>query len=483
MIINKILLRLTMSTKSILSIVLILVFGFSVFNWPYLTENRAETRPDHPDASLQSKICPLSDDACFHLLLALVKGFPHWHIVHHDLALRQIMAERKTPVFRFIDDIEIWFTKPGPNTMRLNLRSASRVGKGDLGQNARNIREVLEAFEQKMNHISIQEILPSEDFSDLSARLLSHVTTLSVDIGERHFARSGTLHRAADYISAQFQHAGYTPKFETFKIEAPPLLSTLRTDQKNKAALKDLLYKNVAATKKGAQQEVIVVGAHYDTVLGSPGADDNASGVAVLLETARLLQNVPLEKEVVFVAFANEEAPFFRTSAMGSAQFLRARPGAKIVAMFSLEMLGYYSNAPHSQAYPPFLKYFYPNQGNFIAVVGNLASRGLVNSVAQSFREEIGVPVESLVAPRFLPGVDFSDQLNFWKAGIPAVMITDTAFNRNPNYHTGHDLPQTLNYEKMAEVTKGIVASILRLANRSGAKKRDSSLSDLPALF
>ncbi len=107
------------------------------------------------------------------------------------------MAERKTSVFRFIDDIEIWFTKTGPNTMQLNLHSASRVGKGDLGQNARNIREVLEAFERKMNHISIQEILPSEDLSDLSARLLSHVTTLSVEIGERHFARSGTLDRIA----------------------------------------------------------------------------------------------------------------------------------------------------------------------------------------------------------------------------------------------------------------------------------------------
>ncbi len=462
-----------MSAKYILSIVVITGVGLLGFNWRYLTENRAETRPNHFDPSLRTKTCVLPSDACFNLVLEILSTLPRWKVVRQDRETGRITAVRLTPVFGFTDDIEIRVTKKEENTAWLNLRSASRVGKGDFGQNARNIREVFEAFERRMHKLPMVKKVPSAAFSGLSARLSSHVNTLSADIGERHFARRNALNRAADYIFAQFRQVGYAPEFEIFKVEHPPLLSTLRTERENKEALQNADYKNVVARKKGVQEEIIVVGAHYDTVIGSPGADDNASGVAVLLEAARLLQDIPLEKDVLFAAFSNEEPPFFRTTAMGSAQFVRARPEAKIVAMFSLEMLGYYSDAPNSQVYPPFLKYFYPDQGNFIAVVGNMASKGLVETVAQSFREESRIPVESLAAPRFLPGVDFSDQLNFWKAGIPAVMITDTAFNRNPNYHTGRDLPQTLDYEKMAEVTKGIVASILRLAD---GRKIDKNL-------
>lgn len=453
-----------MSAKYIFSIVVIMGVGLLGFKWSYFTQNWAETHVKHTDPTLRTQTYTLSAEVCFDAISQFVNTLPRWKVLHHDRETGKLTAERKTLVFGFIDDIEISIKKVGERTCMLNLRSASRVGKGDLGQNARNIREVLEGFEPQINKILMTDRLPAASFEGLPARLLSHVNTLSAEIGERHFARPSALDRAAEYISAQFRQAGYATKFETFKLEDPPLLSTLRTEQENKNALKDVDYKNVVAYKKGTQAQIVVVGAHYDTVIGSPGADDNASGVAVLLETARLLENIPLEKEVLFVAFTNEEAPFFRTTAMGSAQFLKARPEANITAMFSLEMLGYYSDLPNSQVYPPFLKYFYPDQGNFIAVVGNLFSKRLVDTVAQGFREESRISVESLTAPRFLPGVDYSDQLNFWKANIPAVMITDTAFNRNPNYHTGHDLPQTLNYEKMAEVTKGIVASILRLA-------------------
>ncbi|MFQ5544129.1 MAG: M20/M25/M40 family metallo-hydrolase, partial [Nitrospiria bacterium] len=219
----------------------------------------------------------------------------------------------------------------------------------------------------------------------------------------------------------------------------------------------------VVAKKAGSGDGVIVIGAHYDTVQGSPGADDNASGVAVLLETARLLQKITLEKTIVFVAFANEESPFFRTDAMGSAQFVKKalREKMEIQMMVSLEMLGFYSDASHSQTYPPFLKYFYPDKANFIAVVGNPASHKQVRKMTRYFQQSEKLPVESLVAPSFVPGVDFSDQLNFWKKGIPAVMLTDTAYNRNPHYHTPNDLPRTLHYEKMSQVTRQLVYALL----------------------
>jgi len=315
-----------------------------------------------------------------------------------------------------------------------------------------------------MSRSSQGDLFPLHDLEGLAEALSAHVGMLAAQIGERHFAHKAALEDTADYIAKQFREAGYDAQFENFQVKRLPLLTTLRTEVQNQTKIKNTDFKNVVATKKGKEPQCIVVGAHYDTVMGSPGADDNASGVAVLLEVARFLKDTPLQKSVLFAAFTNEEPPFFRTAAMGSAQFLKARPETEIVAMFSLEMLGYYSEAPHSQTYPPFLKYFYPNQGNFVALIGNMASRKLVKRVAESFRVECRVPLACLAAPRFVPGVDFSDQLNFWKAGIPAVMITDTAFNRNPNYHSAADLPQTLDYRKMAEVGKGLIASVIRLA-------------------
>lgn len=435
--------------------------GLSSCNWSYLTQHEAETRPDHSDPSLRTKTYVLPYETCFTTLLDLLNHLPRWRVVRHDLQTGEITAERQTRTFHFIDDVQIRIIKTGQDTSTIHLRSVSRVGKGDFGQNARNIREVLEGLDRRIDDILTAPLFSRDSFS--SDRLSSHVHTLSAEIGERHFARPTAFEQAADYIAAQFQQAGFETQFESFEIKDPPLLTELRANREEKNTLKNLQYKNVIAIKKGEKEEIIVVGAHYDTVIGSPGADDNASGVAVLLESARLLRHIPLKKTLLFAAFANEEAPFFRTSAMGSAQFLKMHPRALISFMISLEMLGYFSDTPGSQGYPPLLKYFYPDRANFIAVVGNLGSKRFVNTVAETFREKTSIPVEALSAPRMIPGVDFSDQLNFWKAGIPAVMLTDTAFNRNPHYHTAFDLPQTLNYEKMAEVTKGVVATLLRM--------------------
>src|SRR5713101_1359322 len=208
----------------------------------------------------------------------------------------------------------------------------------------------------------------------------------------------------------------------------------------------------------------IVVGAHYDTVPGSPGADDNASGVAVLIELAGLLatQGLPIR----FVAFANEEMPYFLTEEMGSSAWAkRARErGEPVRAMFSLEMLGCYRDAPGSQRYPAPLGLFYPDRGDFIAFVGDLGARDLVRSSVLSFRKNAQFPSEGVAAPAFIPGVSWSDHWSFRKHGYPAIMVTDTAFYRYPHYHLPSDTPEKLDYERMARVTLGLAAMLRDLA-------------------
>ena len=199
----------------------------------------------------------------------------------------------------------------------------------------------------------------------------------------------------------------------------------------------------------------IVVGAHYDTVPGSPGADDNASGVAVLIELAAMLRH----RSIRFVAFANEEAPYFLGPEMGSFVYARER-GAGVKAMFSLEMLGYYRDAPGSQTYPAPLGLFYPDRADFIAFVGDLGALGLVRKSIGAFRRNAKFPSEGLAAPSIIPGVSWSDHWSFRKHGYPAVMVTDTAFYRYPHYHLPSDTPEKLDYERMARVTLGLAAML-----------------------
>ncbi len=211
----------------------------------------------------------------------------------------------------------------------------------------------------------------------------------------------------------------------------------------------------------------IVVGAHYDTVPGSPGADDNASGVAVLIELAALMKNEALP--IRFVAFANEEPPYFYGPEMGSwawAQRARER-GERISAMYSLEMLGYYRDAPGSQRYPFPLGFFYPDRADFIGFVGDLGARDLVRKSIDLFRKHAAFPSEGVAAPGFIPGVTWSDHWSFRRHGYDAIMITDTAFNRYPHYHRPSDTPDRLDYERMARVTRGLAAMLKELANEA----------------
>lgn len=283
---------------------------------------------------------------------------------------------------------------------------------------------------------------------NLEKNLKEHVVKLSFEIGERNYMNYKGLKAAADYIGCRFRECGYPTEDEVYKYKGKE-------------------YRNIIATKVSKENpvEVVLVGAHYDSVWGSPGADDNASAVAGLLELAKLFAKADLSRTIKFVAFTNEEPPFFLSKYMGSrvcAKTARERD-ENIVAMICLESIGYYSSKPKSQQYPPLLGFFYPDKGNFIAVVGNLKSRSLVKRVKKAFKEKSSFPIESIATVSLVAGVNFSDHDSFWREGYQAVMITDTAFYRNPHYHCASDTYEKLNYRNMSEVVKGLYYAILDL--------------------
>ncbi|NOZ68265.1 MAG: M28 family peptidase [Deferribacteres bacterium] len=228
-------------------------------------------------------------------------------------------------------------------------------------------------------------------------------------------------------------------------------------------------YENIFTEKKGEKSpdRVLVIGAHYDTVTGTPGADDNASGVAGLLELARLLVNEPLGLSVQFVAFVLEEPPFSRSRHMGSYVYARSlhQKGTDVEGMICLESIGYFTDRPETQYFPlAFLRFRYPTTGNFITFVSNLPSKGFLNRAKAAFKKGSELPVESISTLPVVPGIDFSDHRSFWKFGYHAFMVTDTAFFRNPNYHGKGDTPDTLDYERISEVVMGLRSAVMELA-------------------
>lgn len=289
----------------------------------------------------------------------------------------------------------------------------------------------------------------TDEERDLANRLRRHVEVLAGKIGPRHIGAPDRLGKARAYISEQFSRAGYEPGEQTF-------------------VARGIEVANIEGALWGAGEANagVVVGAHYDTVPGSPGADDNASGVALLLELARQLQTRPLRTTVFWVAFVNEEPPYFQTEEMGSlvyARSCRAR-GRRISAMLSLECVGYFTDEPGSQRYPAPFGLFYPSVGNFIGFVTNMRNRRLLQRVLRAFRRAATVPAEGGAVPAFVPGVGWSDHWAFWQEGYPALMVTDTAPFRNPHYHGRDDLPETLDYERMARLVSGMTAVIRDLA-------------------
>jgi Zn-dependent M28 family amino/carboxypeptidase len=288
---------------------------------------------------------------------------------------------------------------------------------------------------------------------NLEEALKGHVYKLALEIGERNIYHPEALHQSEEYIRQTWIAQGYEVLEQAYTLQGVRSVN--------------LEINKVGTTKP---DEIILIGAHYDSVIGAPGANDNGSGVAAMLEMSRLLRDAELQRSVRFVAFVNEEPPFFFTKEQGSRVYAKAirKRGDNIRLMLSLETMGYFRDEPGSQHYPPLFRYFYPDKGNFIALVSNFRSRKAMHQLAKAFREESDFPLEHVATFSAIPGVGWSDHLSFWMNGYRALMVTDTAFYRYPYYHTGEDSADKLDYPEFAEVTDGLTRAIIRLANGEG---------------
>jgi Zn-dependent M28 family amino/carboxypeptidase len=282
----------------------------------------------------------------------------------------------------------------------------------------------------------------------LREELRADVQTLAGQIGERNIWRHTQLNMAADFIEGSFSRAGPHPHRESYQLHGQTC-------------------HNIEIEIPGTRPDVVLIGAHYDSVFGSPGANDNGSGVAALLALARRCVGKPVQHTLRFVAFVNEEPPHFLSEQMGSFVYAgrcRAR-GDRISAMISLETIGYFSDAPRSQTYPaPGLGIFYPTVGNFIGFVSNFHSRALLRRAIALFRKHARIPSEGAALPAFIPGVGWSDQWSFWQHGYRGIMVTDTAPFRYPHYHAATDTPGKLDYNRFALVVSGMEKVIAELA-------------------
>ena len=288
----------------------------------------------------------------------------------------------------------------------------------------------------------------SMDRDTIRANLTRHLTYLSVTLGERSIHCPGNLKAAENYVSKNFAALGYAPRRQAFRYLEEEVANVIAGDE-----------------HPGGYY---ILGAHFDTVAGTPGADDNASGIAVLLEVARLARTLTPPKPWAFIGFTLEEPPAFATQAMGSQVYARRarRQRAQILGMLCLEMVGYYSQAPGSQSLPLPLKLMgYPTTGNFIGLVSDRGSRPLMVRLEAAVKGGGRLPAVTLAVPlggQILPEVRLSDHASFWDEGYPAVMLTDTAFMRNPNYHGPGDVMDRLDLTAMTELTLGLVNFINR---------------------
>lgn len=288
--------------------------------------------------------------------------------------------------------------------------------------------------------------------AQFAGQLKTDVEALASEIGSRSAFYPRKLADAAVYLRTRLEEIGYSQITE-YPVERGAVTPTFE----------------VSLPGAARASEIIVIGAHYDVYQGTPGADDNASGCAGVLALARAFAGKPQARTVRFVLFTNEEPPSFMQPTMGSwvyAKACRARSD-NIVAMLSLETLGYYSAEPGSQKYPSPLSLFFPSVGDFVAFVSNVSSRELLRDCIGAFRNSAAFPSEGAALPEGVPGVGWSDHWAFWQEGYKAVMVTDTAMFRNPNYHLPTDTPETLDYERLARVIDGLKDVISTLANPS----------------
>jgi Zn-dependent M28 family amino/carboxypeptidase len=294
----------------------------------------------------------------------------------------------------------------------------------------------------------LEPLAPGED--ELRDNLRRHIAAIASR--EHHAFERTRLEAAAQHIENALAGSGYSVAAQRFEVAT--------------GEVRNLEVELHGAARAG---EIIVVGAHYDAVAGVPGGNDNGSGVAATLELARRMKDARPARTVRFVLFVNEEPPFYRTEQMGSRVYaVRARArNENVVAMFSLETIGYYSEQRGSQHYPAPLGFFYPDVGNFLAFVANLRSRTLLHEALASFRRHARFPSEGVAAPAFIPGVGWSDHWSFWQEGYRAVMVTDTAPFRYPHYHTAEDTPDKVDYGRLARVVTGLERMLRDLAGGS----------------
>lgn len=294
-----------------------------------------------------------------------------------------------------------------------------------------------------MPGVSYAETLPP--LTSIETRLqtsLKHdIETLSHKIGRRNFQSYANLILARDFLTTELTDAGYTVNRQEYTADG-------------------ITYSNLEVEIPGTTRadEILVIGGHYDSAFTSPGANDNGTGAVSVLALAREFVGTKPMRTLRFVEFTNEEPPFFQTKDMGSLVYANRskQRGEKIVGMFSLETLGYFSSEPQSQKYPSPLNFLYPNQGNFISFIGNIDSRELLRNTIRSFRAQAKFPSEGAALPSALPGVGWSDQWSFWAQGYQAVMITDTAPFRYPYYHTLDDTVDKIDFEKLSRVVSGL---------------------------
>jgi len=282
-------------------------------------------------------------------------------------------------------------------------------------------------------------------------RLEGNVRQLAEVIGERNVYRPEALHAARRYIGQAWEAQGYEVTSQDYEVEG-------------------ITCSNLEITRIGSRHpdQFILVGAHYDSVVGSPGANDNGSGVAALLELSLQLRDLAPDRSIRMVAFTNEEPPFFQTNRQGSRVYAKAARvrGDDIRLMIALETMACFRSEPGSQRYPPLFRHFYPDRGDFIALVANLRSRRIMHRLAAAYRQVSDFPLEHLATISLVPGISWSDHLSFWRHGYRALMVTDTAFYRYAHYHSAMDTPDKLDYQSLARVTEGLSGAICLLAER-----------------
>ena len=282
----------------------------------------------------------------------------------------------------------------------------------------------------------------------LQSRLRRDVEKLAGDIGDRNVLAYGEYTEAANYIQREFESFGYTVERQTYQAEG-----------------RDCWNIEVEIRGSSKPDEIVIIGGHYDSVFGCPGANDNATAVAAVLELSRNFARKTPVRTLRFVAFANEEPPFFQTDLMGSMVYAkRCRDrNENVVAMIALDGLGYYSDEKGSQNYPFPFSMLYPSTANFIGFVANNASHKLLRNAIRSFRENAQFPSEGVLMPEFIQGAGWSDHWSFWQYDYPGIMVTDTLPFRYHHYHTAEDTIDKINFDRFARVVEGLRQVIAEL--------------------